>query len=88
MENYNMSAKEAENMARKMVKERMKEKGMTAYRLSQVVDLSETTLLRWLSGESRTHLESFFKICGALDINPQFVMKEDDDKNYTYIHFN
>lgn len=88
MENYNMSAKEAENMARKMVQDRMEELGISAYRLSQLIDLNETTLLRWLAGESRTHLESFFKICGALDINPQFVMKEDDDRKYTYHHFN
>ena len=87
-ENYNMAADAAENHMRAYMQERMKEKGITVYRLSQLVDVAESTLHRWFSGDSKTTLATFLKICGALQLNPYLVPAEDDPTERQRIHFN
>lgn len=33
-------------------------------------------------------LENFLKICGALEIRPYLIPKEDDSNQMNYMHFN
>lgn len=88
MENYNMAAHEAEKIYRKYIHERMKDINMTQYRLSQVTDLSESTISRWLKGESNITLNSFLRILGALEIRPYLIPAEDDDTEMQRMYFN
>lgn len=61
---------------------------MTQYRLSQVTDLSESTISRWLKGESNITLNSFLRILGALEIRPYLIPAEDDDTEMQRMYFN
>lgn len=88
MENYNMAAHEVEKIYRKYIHERMKDINMTQYRLSQVTDLSESTISRWLKGESNITLNSFLRILGALEIRPYLIPAEDDDTEMQRMYFN
>lgn len=88
MSNYNMAAIEGENATRKFILERMNEKKVTQYRLSQLTGLSESTISRWLKGESNISFNSLIKICGALEIRPYFIRTEDDTTTIIRQEFN
>ena len=78
-DNFNMSATESEKMIRKLVEDRMEEKGITRYRLQQLTGLNRTTIGRWLDGETSISFNNYLKILGALEIRPYLIPAEDDD---------
>lgn len=77
-ENYNMAANEDEKMIRKVVENRMAEKGITRYRLAQLIEINRSTIGRWLDGETSITMGNFLKVLGALEIRPYFIPAEDD----------
>lgn len=87
-ENYNMASQEAEKMIRKFIQERMEEKEISQYKLAQLTDLAESTLSRWMKGESNISLINFLKVLGALEIRPYFVPSEMDKNTIVRHYFN
>lgn len=85
---YSKAAKEAENMFRQMIRNRMEEKKMTFLELAERSGVHRATLHRWLNEGKKAQLETFLKICGALEIRPYFEMSEEDDRGFFRHHFN
>lgn len=72
----------------KLIKPRMEERGLTIYALGKISGVNRSIIGRWFSGEMNITLNNLMKIISALDINIQFVYKEDDSLPYNYIHEN
>lgn len=74
----------------KLVIPRMAELDLSQSKLSKASGISQQQISDWLSGKSDITLSKFIKILTALQINIQFIHKEDDNNNYSQntIHFN
>ena len=83
-----MAANEAEKMIRKVVENRMAEKGITRYRLAQLTEINRSTIGRWLDGETSISVNNYLKILGALEIRPYLIPAEDDDNEMQRMFFN
>jgi len=91
MGNFDNAAKVGKQMIFKFIKERMKEKRITQFNLSEIIEINESTLIRNFKGDTEMPLATYLKICGALEIRPYLVAKEDDDDDdneMNYMHFN
>lgn len=89
MQNYNYSSEVGRDLIFKYIKERMKELRITQKKLSELIDVNESTLVRNFKKETVMDILTFLKICGALDINPYLIPKENDPINKeNRIHFN
>lgn len=88
MQNYNNSAKMGKDLIFSFIKERMKEKNISQLKLSELIDLNESTLIRNFKGETEMLLITYLKICGALEINPYMIPKENDNSEFHRMFFN
>jgi len=70
------------------MKERMKEKNISQLKLAELIDLNESTLIRNFKGETEMLLITYLKICGALEINPYMIPKENDNSEFHRMFFN
>lgn len=70
MTDYNITANEGEKLTRDFIQRRMEEKAITMHRIQKLTGVNETTVGRWLRGETSISFNNFLKICGALDIRP------------------
>ena len=87
MSNYNASANEGEKLTREFIQRRMKEKDISMHRIQKLTGVNETTVGRWLRGETSISYNNFLKVCGALEIRPYFVPAEDDDNDMMRVFF-
>lgn len=87
MENFNQSADFGKQLIFKFLKERMKEKGISQYKLAQLTEVKEATLSQNFNNISEMSLTTFLKICGALEINPFLVPKELNKKDMQRLFF-
>jgi len=60
--------KEQKELIKTIVKKKMSEKEITAYRLSQLSDISESTLSKWFTGKRSLNEKNLEKILQALNI--------------------
>jgi len=88
MQNYNISSKMGKDPIFSFIKERMKEKNISQLKLSELIDLNESTLIRNFKGETEMLLITYLKICGALEINPYMIPKENDNSEFHRMFFN
>lgn len=88
MENYNKSSEYAKDLIFKFIKERMKEKGITQFKLSKLIHVNESTLVRNFKGETEMLLSTYLKICGALDLRPYLIPSEVDNNDLNFLSFN
>lgn len=72
MEDYNTAANEGEKLTREFIQRRMEEKDITMHRIQKLTGVNETTVGRWLRGETSISFNNFLKICGVLEIRPYF----------------
>lgn len=79
MPNYNNAAQMGKELFFKYITERRKELGISQLKLSQLIEMDESTLIRNLKSETEMTLLTFIKICGALEIRPYLIPKESDD---------
>lgn len=56
------------------LREAMKKKGVTAYRLSKDIGIHQTTISNWLNGKSTPKAELLEKIASALGVSAAFLM--------------
>ena len=88
MSNFNPAANEGEKLTRQFIQRRMEEKGLNMHQIQKVTGVNETTVGRWLRGDTSISYNNFLKVCGALEIRPYFVPAEDDDNEMMRVFFN
>ena len=88
MPNYNMSSKLGKQLIFDFIKERMKDKKITQLRLSELIEINESTLIRNLKGETEMMLTTYLKICGALELRPYLIPSEIDENEFKRLFFN
>lgn len=88
MQNYNKSSEFSKQLIFKFIKERMQEKDISQKKLSQLIEINESTLIRNFKGETEMLLSTYLKICGALDLRPFLIPAELDKSEYQRIFFN
>lgn len=88
MGKFDKSTNMATDIIFNFIKKRMKEKGISQYKLAEMIGINESTLIRNFKKDTEMSLPTFLKICGALDVRPYLVNKELDDNELDYIHFN
>ena len=88
MPNYNMSSDFGKQLIFDFNKERMKDKKITQLRLSELIEINESTLIRNLKGETEMLLTTYLKICGALELRPYLIPSEIDENEFKRLFFN
>ena len=88
MPNYNMSSDFGKQLIFDFIKERMKDKKITQLRLSELIEINESTLIRNLKGETEMVLTTYLKICGALELRPYLIPSEIDENEFKRLFFN
>jgi transcriptional regulator with XRE-family HTH domain len=88
MPNYNMSSDFGKQLIFDFIKERMKDKKITQLRLSELIEINESTLIRNLKGETEMLLTTYLKICGALELRPYLIPSEIDKNEFKRLFFN
>jgi len=88
MPNYNMSSKLGKQLIFDFIKERMQEKKITQLKLSELIEINESTLIRNLKGETEMLLTTYLKICGALELRPYIIPSEIDENEFKRLFFN
>ncbi|CAL2106698.1 XRE family transcriptional regulator [Tenacibaculum sp. 190524A02b] len=88
MASYDNSADLGRDVIFKIFKDRMKEKKITQKKLSELIGVNESTLIRNFKKETEMLLTTHLKICGALELNPYFIPKEMDKRDFERIDFN
>jgi transcriptional regulator with XRE-family HTH domain len=70
------------------IKERMQEKKITQLKLSKLIEINESTLIRNFKGETEMLLTTYLKICGALELRPYLIPSEIDENELKRLFFN
>jgi transcriptional regulator with XRE-family HTH domain len=70
------------------IKDRMQEKKITQLKLSELIEINESTLIRNFKGETEMLLTTYLKICGALDLRPYLIPSEIDENEFKRLFFN
>jgi len=88
MPNYNMSSDLGKQLIFDFIKERMQEKKITQLKLSELIEINESTLIRNFKGETEMLLTTYLKICGALDLRPYLIPSEINENEFKRLFFN
>jgi transcriptional regulator with XRE-family HTH domain len=88
MPNYNTASKLGKQLIFDFIKERMQEKKVTQLRLSELIEINESTLIRNLKGETEMLLTTYLKICEALELRPYIIPSEMDENEFKRLFFN
>ena len=88
MPNYNMSSDLGKQLIFDFIKERMQEKKITQLKLSELIEINESTLIRNFKGETEMLLTTYLKICGALELRPYLIPSEIDENELKRLFFN
>ena len=87
MAKFDNSADFGKQMIFNFIKERMKEKKITQYKLAQLTGIPENTLSQNFNNLSEMSLSNFLKILGALEIRPFLIPAEIDKTEMQRIFF-
>jgi len=87
MPNYNMSSDLGKQLIFDFIKERMQEKKITQLKLSELIKINESTLIRNFKGETEMLLTTYLKICGALELRPYLIPSEIDENELKRLFF-
>jgi len=88
MPNYNMYSKLGKQLIFDFIKDRMQEKKITQLKLSELIEINESTLIRNFKGKTEMLLTTYLKICGALDLRPYLIPLEIDENEFKRLFFN
>jgi transcriptional regulator with XRE-family HTH domain len=83
-----MSSKLGKQLIFDFIKERMQEKKLTQLKLSELIQINESTLIRNFKGDTEMLLTTYLKICGALDLRPYLIPSEIDENEFKRLFFN
>ena len=82
---FDNSADFGKQMIFNFIKERMKEKKISQYKLSKLTGIPENTLSQNFNNQSEMSFSNFLKILGALEIRPFLIPAEIDKSEYQRI---
>ena len=83
------AAAEGWKILRSFIVQRQKELDVTDYRLAKLTGLQQSTISRYMSGQSEPGIVNFLAILGALNLRPYIVPSElDKDQEFNRIFFN
>ena len=85
---YNISSDLGKQLIFDFIKERMQEKKITQLKLSKLIEINESTLIRNFKGETEMLLTTYLKICGALELRPYLIPSEIDENELKKLFFN
>lgn len=88
MENYKQAASSGQDIIFKYIKARMKENKITQKQLAKVLEIGETTLIRYFKQTTPMPLGVYLEICGALKLRPYLIPSEDDSTEMNRLFFN
>jgi transcriptional regulator with XRE-family HTH domain len=88
MPNYNINSDLGKQLIFDFIKERMQEKKITQLKLSELIKINESTLIRNFKGETEMLLTTYLKICGALELRPYLIPSEIDENELKRLFFN
>ena len=88
MPNYNINSDLGKQLIFDFIKERMQEKKITQLKLSKLIEINESTLIRNFKGETEMLLTTYLKICGALELRPYLIPSEIDENELKRLFFN
>ena len=88
MPNYNINSDLGKQLIFDFIKERMQEKKITQLKLSKLIEINESTLIRNFKGETEMLLTTYLKICGALELRPYLIPSEIDENELKKLFFN
>lgn len=88
MENYNMASDAGLDIIFSFFKERAKELKIPQYELAKIIEVDESTLIRYYKKESKMPLFVCLRICGALKLRPYLVPSEMDKTEMERMFFN
>ena len=87
MENYRQASESGQDLILSYFKKRMKEKKVTQNRLSEILQVSVTTLIRYFKKETPMPLGVYLEICGALELRPYLIPTENDNTEMQRMFF-
>jgi len=87
MPNYNINSDLGKQLIFDFIKERMQEKKITQLKLSKLIEINESTLIRNFKGETEMLLTTYLKICGALELRPYLIPSEIDENELKRLFF-
>ena len=88
MPNYNINSDLGKQLIFDFIKERMQEKKITQLKLSKLIEINESTLIRNFKGETEMLLTTYLKICGSLELRPYLIPSEIDENELKRLFFN
>jgi len=88
MENYKIASEMGQDLILTHLKNRMKEKKVTQNKLSKILKVSVTTLIRYFKKETPMPLGVYLEICGALELRPYLIAAESDTNEMHRFFFN
>ena len=66
----------------------MKEKNISQEKLAEILEISVTTLWRYLKNETQMPLGVYLEICVALELRPYLIPNESDNTEMKRMFFN
>ena len=71
------------NNFREWLKGKLKVKGITQRKLSEITDIEEAEISRWMTGKLKPCLDSVIKVAKALDCHVEFVPNDKEESEET-----
>lgn len=88
MGNYKQASEVGQELILSYLKARMKEKKVTQNKLSELLDVSVTTLVRYFKKQTPMPLGVYLEICGVLELRPYLIPSENDNTEMQRMFFN
>lgn len=88
MANFDNSASFAMDLTFKFFKDRMAELGISEPQLAAAIGVNKSTLLRNFKKQTEMPFSTYLKICGALELQPHLVAKEEGEEMPNRVYFN
>jgi len=88
MENYKQASEVGQDMILTYLKDRMKEKKISKVKLAEILQIGVTTLWRYFTKKTPMPLGVYLEICGALDLRPYLIPRENHNTEMQRIFFN
>ena len=88
MTNYKQNSRLGQDLILTYFSDRMKSKKISKEQLAQTLEISVTTLWRYFKKKSPMPLGIYLEICGALDVRPYLIPRENDNTEMKQMFLN
>jgi len=88
MENYKQASEMGQDLILTYLKDRMKDQKVSREKLSEILQVGETTIWRYFTKKTPMPLGIYLEICGALELRPYLIPSENDNNEMQRMFFN